>query len=194
MKTQMLLICVLLVAGVAFGQIDPNDDGIGIYADVDGLTHKVDLEVGVAMEVYLLLTRPTGPQMLAGWEGKLICPDNVSVWGFNYPYDGTMALVNGPNFAAVHDRVPYQDINLLMTFIIVPLDSDCAQFYLDGADVQGDPEFPRYLDWNEAGTGSGDLYDLTPYPDGSAKACFIVNESGLPTECATLGQVKALYR
>jgi len=188
MKCYLILTCLALLATPVLAQIDPGDNGIGIYADQDGLTNNVKLEVGVAMEVYLLLTRPTGETQLAGWECSLVQPDNVSVWGFNYPNPGTIAIIDGDNFCGVHSpMVPYADVNLLMTFIIVPLDGQCARFFIEEFTGQSGVTEPRYLD-------GSDLIDMKPYPDGNDLATFTVNEEGLSTESASLDQVKALYR
>lgn len=194
MKSYLILFCLLLMAGGATAQIDPNDNGVGIYADLDGLTNSVKVEAGEALEVYLLLTRPTGEKMLAAWEASLISPDNVSVWGFSYPNPRTLALVDGNNYMAAHEPVPYADANLLMTFIITPLDGHCAQFYIREYTGQHDVTAPRYCDGTWEPMDVDTLIDMVPYPAGSDVACFTINEESLAVTSESLDGVKALYR
>ena len=115
-----ILVAIVVLAGPALAQIDPGPDGVGIYADKDGLVNQVEIEAGVPLEVYLLLTRPSGQNMLGGWECGLIVPENVTIWGWNISTPGALSLSEPPNFMVGHPYIPYQTVNLLMTFIIVP--------------------------------------------------------------------------
>lgn len=194
MKIRILIIVFGLFAVTASAQIDCGADGVGIYADLEGMTNQVELEVGVPMEVYLLLTRPSATGLLAGWECGLIVPDNVSVWGWNVPYPGAMALIDIPHCMAAWptpDGVPFQDVNLLMKFIIVPLDSEPAQFYITGWEPEDSTRPPVYLDLPIDGT---ELVEMVPYPRGEEKASFTVNPQALAVFSASWGEVKALYR
>ena len=78
------------------------------------------------------------------------------------------------------DPLPYQAINHVMTFIIVPSDSEPALFYIDVPQYPGAGEAPRYLDWNTTGYPRDELYDLVPYPDGLGQPSFAVNAGALP--------------
>lgn len=192
MKIRILIIGLGLFAVTASAQIDPNADGVGIYADLDGMTNQVELEVGVPMEVFLLLTRPSASGLLAGWECGLILPDNVSVWGWNVSYPGALVMIDPPGYLAVWpDGVPFQDVNLLMKFIIVPLDSEPAQFYITGWEPDNPARPPIYLDLPIDGT---EQVAMVPYPSGEAKASFTVNPQALALANVTWGEVKALYR
>ena len=192
MKIRILIIGFGLFAVTASAQIDPGADGVGIYADLGGMTNQVELEVGVPLEVYLLLTRPSGTGSLAGWECGIILPDNVSVWGWNVPYPGAIAMIDPPScLAAWPDGVPFQDVNLLVKFIIVPLDSEPAQFYITGPVADNPARLPIYLDLPIDGTQE---IPMVPYPRGEAMASFTVNPQALALASVTWGEVKALYR
>lgn len=196
MKTRLLImVAAALWSVTASGQIDPNSDGIGIYADLDGLTNQVELEVGVPMEVYLLMTSPTGLGELGGWECSLVVPDNIAVWGWNVVTPGALTVSDPPSFAVGFPTLhTYQDIHHLMTFIIVPQDSESAQFYIKEFEGQPGGDFPRYADFDPSYEYGSILKDLKPYPDGMGKASFTVNPESLAVASATWGEVKALYR
>lgn len=193
-----LLVCACLWAAAATAQIDPNTDGVGIYVDLEGQVNEVELEVGVPMEVYLLLTRPSGTGGLAAWECELVVPENVTIWGWNTSVvDGAFCLSTPPGFVVAYpDGIPYQDVNLLMTFIIVPQDSEPAQFYITNYTGPNGQDEPVYLDLDEDRPSGDDriLINMTPYPGGEDLAAFTVNPDPTSVDLASWGGVKALYR
>ncbi len=194
-KCFMILACALVWAAVATAQIDPNQNGIGIYADLDGLVNEVEVAVGDPMEVYVLITRPTGTVKLGGWEAHIVVPDNISIWGWNFPNPGTLAFSTPPDFMAAHPPVAFQVVNHVMTFIVVPTDSEPAQFYIEPFPYTTPVPAPRYIDV-EYGPDAvpGVLIDLVPYPAGIGNPSFTVNAGPLPTRAASWGEIKALYR
>jgi len=191
----ILMVCVCLWAVSASGQIDPNSNGIGIYADLDGMTNEVELEVGDPIEVYLLLTRPTGDLGLSGWECSLIVPENVTVWGWYVPVPGAVSISDPPAFMSGYPApLPYQAANLLMKFIIVPLDSQPAQFFIAEYPYSTPVDAPRYVNWNGGSSDDMTLIDMVPYPGGETMASFTINPEALPVISATWGVMKSLYR
>ena len=192
-RRYLILTCLVLWATTATAQIDPNDNGIGIYADLGGMANEVQLEAGTPLEVYLLLTRPTGALGLAAWECQIVVPDNVSIWGWNLPISGSVAVSSPPSFCVgLPDDVPYQTIHHLMTIIITPLDCHPAQFFIEEFPNSQGVTAPRYFDYD--GTSDGELINLTPYPAGGAEAAFTINPEALPVSAASWDEVKALYR
>ncbi len=81
-----------------------------------------------------------------------------------------------------------------MTFIITPLDSEPAQFYIELNPQDYTATAPRYLDNNWDDPQNQTLVDMVPYPAGGAKATFTVNGVALAAESSTLDALKALYR
>jgi len=185
----ILIVCGCLWATAATAQIDPNPDGIGIYADVDGMVNQVELEAGVPMEVYLLLTNPSGPGTFGAWECDIVVPDNVSIWGWNISTPGAMAVSTPPGFMVAFPGIPYQTVNLLVMFIIVPQDSEPAQFFITRYTGPGGGDEPRYVD-----ADTHELITMNPYPDGVDGVAFTVNPVVTAVASATWGEVKALYR
>lgn len=192
--SMILMICVLSGAVAAVAQVDPGPNGMGIYADLDGLANRVDQETGVPMEVYLLLTNPTGVAKLGGWECRIVVPDNVVIWGWNHPHPGTMTFATPPDFMSVFTPIPYAVVSHLMTFIIVPLDEEPAQFYLEALPGMENAPLPRYLDVDYAGGVEGTLIYANPYPGGPEEPSFVLNGGMVPTVAASWGEVRALYR
>ncbi len=187
-----VFMALFLLAVPALSQIDPDPDGVGIYADIDGLVNSVSLEVGEPLEVYLLLTRPSAEEPgLKGWQCGIEVPDNVSIWGWSIP--GTFMNAGSPPSFAVgrgSDPTPLDsDVILLMTFILVPLNNSEAVFSInDGGWITPYPGLPLYA----TDPGSIFQYAMHPYPDGAGEKSFVVNGS-VPNDPHTWGEVKALY-
>lgn len=193
-KLIMIIAFMFLWTAAATSQIDPNADGIGIYADMGGLTNQVELEVGEPMEVYLLLTRPSGDQYLGAWECDIVVPDNVTIWGWNLPVPGSLSISAPPSFTVAHSPIPYELANHLMTFIVVPLDSNPAQFYITRNTGPGGGDEPRYNNIHFDISDGMELINLHPYPNGGEEASFTLNPAPLAVVSVTWGGVKSLYR
>lgn len=192
-----LMVCACLLTAAASAQIDPNTDGVGIYSDLGGMVNQVELEVGVPMEVYLLLTRPSGTGGLCGFECDIVVPDNVVIWGWNIPVPDAMSITSPPGFmAAWPEGIPYGSVNHLLTFIIVPQDSEPAQFFISGFSGGGEDFPPRYLDIDESRPHDDRalLLEMTPYPDGIEVATFTVNPDPTAVVSVSWGGVKSLFR
>jgi hypothetical protein len=189
----LILVCLVLWASASSAQIDPSANGIGIYADLDGLTNEVDVEVGKPLEAYLLLTRPSGAGGLGAWECNVVVPDNVKIWGWSFPAPGTICVSTPPLFCVgSYPYVVFENTTLLATFILTPLDCSPAQFYIEEfPNTQGVTK-PRYIDCRS----SGDTWmvDMNPYPSSDMAAAFTVNPSALPVTTKSWGDLKALYR
>ena len=193
MKKWLLVPLLLLPVAAVSEPIDPNPNGIGIYADLDGRVNRVDLDEDEAMEVYVLVTRATGTGsgegLLAGVEFSIVVPDNVTIWGWNMPISGSFAFPEIPHFMICFDHVPYAEVNHVLTLIIVPSDEEPAQFYLTALQEPSGGDAPRYMDSEEFA-----LLDLTPYPGGEENMTFVINGDIVPEATTSWSDVKALYR
>lgn len=189
----LILVCLLLSTATAVAQVDPNPDGIGIYADMDGLTNQVNIEIGKPLEAYLLLTRPSGAGALGAWECNVVVPDNVTIWGWSFPAPGTICISTPPTICVgVYPRIAYGNVVHLATFILTPLDSSPAQFYIEEyPNTQGVTK-PRYLDTDDSSDGV--IIEMNPYPSGNDVATFTVNPSALPVSNTSWDGMKALFR
>jgi len=67
----VLTLAVFALTGTAFAQ-DPNwQNNIGVYADEGGTEFCANLGVNTPLNLYLVLTKLTSPEIL-GWEAKMI--------------------------------------------------------------------------------------------------------------------------
>lgn len=183
------LVSILLLAPAASAQVDLQTDGVGIYADLEGTTNCVMLEPNTALEVYLLLTRPSSESELLAWGGSIHAPDHVAVWGYALPDENSAIMVSGDNVGGSFAPRVMQDVNLLLKFIIMPLTGDAAYFqvgaYVDGGSLR---DFPYYS------TSDNETHEMHPYVGNAAGASFALNDASLPVDETTLDHVKALYR
>lgn len=187
-------VSIILLAGTVTAQVDPNPDGIGIYADLEATTTNITAAVGEPIEVYLLLTRPSCPLRVQAWECGIEAPSNVEMWGWTLPAESHSGIffIDLPYYqAAFFESLPSTDIVVLMIFIVRVTDLEPAAFRV----------IPH---WSDTG-GFGlpcylmDDHDLTPYPmhpyePEAGKAAFLINGPTMAIESATWGKVKSLYQ
>lgn len=208
MKRLFLIVCLplcllALLAGGAAAQIDPQDDGVGIYADLAATQFSVTAQPGDPFEVYLLLTRTTTTEYILSWECAIEVPDNASLWGWTMPpgLGRGLFLVDEPHqfqctFAP--DHLLPQDVVVLMTFIVMVTDESPAAFGIGPHWVDsGDFGLPCYLTSDTADplVGNLTLHPMHPYEPGDGKATFAINAGPLvASQPATLGRIKALYQ
>ena len=83
-----------------------------------------------------------------------------------------------------------------MTFIVVPQDSEPAQFYITRNMGPAAGDEPRYVDvWEgRSAEESHVLINMKPYPDGMDEVAFTVNPDPTPVTSALWGEMKALFR
>ncbi|MHB8079290.1 MAG: hypothetical protein ACYDIE_08555 [Candidatus Krumholzibacteriia bacterium] len=195
MKRLLLLVALisLTVGGEAAAQIDPDPDGIGIYADQSATVNAITAEPGVPIEAYLVLTRQSGTLGMIGWEAKLVIPENVTIWGWNVPGTGWFNYGSPPEFGVAYAQppLPPTPAQVLMTFIIVAADAAPAQFYITHTSINsGGYDLPVYIDASNINI----IKPLHPWPDGPTEPSFTVNGTLVATRSETWTRVKTLYR
>jgi len=190
-----LAACLVLLASFACAQVDPNDDGVGIYADLDATSNSISAEPYVPIEVYLLLTRPTVSIDIAAWECDLLVPDNAEIWGFALPAETSDGwfMIDSYGYAGIfEDYLPPTNIVKLMTFIIMMTDNESGEFFIlpHGNDAGGLGD-PNYFTFGEGGVLP---YSMHPYQQGDGDPAFKVNDTITPVVSASWGEIKALYQ
>jgi hypothetical protein len=83
LRRLLWLVSLLAIALPASAQIDPDPDGIGIYADLGATLTSVTAAPEQPFEVYLMITRPSRLEDIIAWECSLVVPDNAVIWGWN---------------------------------------------------------------------------------------------------------------
>jgi hypothetical protein len=72
MKKLLVLMAVVLLASGAMAQIDPDDNGMGVYFDTEGtVVCKTTAAPFESVNAYLLITRPTDTAGVSGWEAAV---------------------------------------------------------------------------------------------------------------------------
>jgi hypothetical protein len=184
---------LLALVTPALSQVDPEPDGIGIYADLEATQVNVTATQNDIIPVYLLLTRPTTLTGVSTWACTVVVPSNAQILGWFVP-GWSMNVASPPDFVVARgqDPHPVADIIHLMTFYIRMSDTEAGHFYLTGSALAGAnyDDFPVYLEVGDYNTA----HYLHCYPNGEDLPVFAVNAEALATESASWGDVKALFR
>ncbi len=197
-KIVIALMLTLLVGGNALAQLDPDDDGIGIYFDPCACVNCLDLEVGT-YDAYLVITHPTSVDGVKGWEAK-IWHTGPALVNFELLGDAInaatrpMEYVVGLGSPAIN---PFTFPAVVMAILHVAIYDVTApvEFFIDHVYFNSIPDVyqPVYID-------GGDYTILKPLQQiqGSADLpVAIVNgdcSGTVATENQTFDSLKALFR
>jgi len=198
-KIAFALILTLFVAGNAFAQLDPDDDGIGIYWDPCACVNCVELPVGDHLG-YLAITHPTSELGVGGWEATITVegPCAVTEWEL---------LGNAINVASRPDEFivglgepainpyTYPAVVVAIVHLYIYDETTPVEFFIDGVYFHSIPDNsqPAYLD--------GSNYDIIKplqQIQGSADLpVAIINgdcDGVVATTNESFDSLKALYR
>jgi hypothetical protein len=108
MKKLLALAAIAVLASSAFAQVDPDPDGMGVYFDMNATMNcKTIAFTGtpILVDAYLLLTNPSGAQVLA-WEAKIV--SNVAALSpGNWAINGGLNVGTGENFIVGMGGTPH---------------------------------------------------------------------------------------
>jgi hypothetical protein len=191
--SMVLCFCLALIAMSASAQVDPGPNGLGLYADMDGMVNSLDTEPGM-VELYLLATHLTEAN-IGAWEVALNFPlGSLYLAGYNIPYSNVNVGIFPSFTVGVVEPLLQAPIIHLMTITFGVTNMEPAAIYLTA------PALPV------GGSMGNDLpafttapeHDLTAFhpSSGSVNApVFMINgDAPVATEPATWGGVRALYR
>jgi hypothetical protein len=194
---KLILLALVVFATTAFAQIDPDADGMAVYFDMEGmeLCKSVEFTGGPQfVNSYLLLTNPSGAQVLA-WEARVIS-DIASLSPGSWVLNGGLNVGTDPDFIVGMGANPH-----IVTGNTVLLASRSVMFFMITGEfaiftVQGVPgsaSFPGGTPGYQAilgvmtpaqsPTGSFDA----PQSFANASCDIVANED------MTWGSVKSLY-
>lgn len=195
-KLLFALFILPALAGGAFAQLDPDDDGIGVYFDPCACNNCITMDVGLH-RAFLVITHPTSPQGVHGWEAKLTTTGpmfltNVDLIGNNvnvgilpgeYIVGIVTPLINPFTYPAVVIAV----LDFYLSSTATP-----AQFFIDGVFFHSLPEkVPAYLD----GSNTNVIKELKQSTGGRTFPVATINgDCAVAIEGETWGGVKALFR
>ena len=186
---------LLALAGNAWAQLDPDNDGIGVYFDPCACNNCISMPVG-AHRAFLVITHPTSPAGVHGWEAKMwaegpIFITNVDVMGVNinvgtppeYMVGVVDPLINPYTYPAV--------VVAIIDFYLSDTASP-SRFFIDGIRFHSLPEkMPAYLD----GSDTNVIKKLQQSTGGRTYPVATINgDCAVPAQSESWGDVKALFR
>lgn len=195
-KIALVVFLSAIMAGGAFAQLDPDDDGIGVYFDPCACVNCLTLEAGSHLG-YLVITHPTSPAGVGGWEAKVWAEGPAFITQFEvlgaaidvgtreheHIVGVAEPLYNPFSFPAVVVAI----IHLYIVDTATPVN-----FYIDAVYFHSLPETqPAYLD----GADYDIIKKLQQSTGGAGFPVATINgECAVATEPTTFDGVKALYR
>ena len=198
MRKLLLLLAMgtLLVSGQALAQVDPDDDMIGVYFD-PGAT--IYCEQGIMPGqygpgfLYLVITKPSAPGGVSGWECRLEIGPCMFVldWG----YQGlAINAATPPEFAVgLAAPLPAAPAVILLDMTIFVTCLDCTWIYVKPTYSPSIPGVPVYVDGDDV----GHLIPLGQSTGGPDEPVAGVNcdcPPPIPTEQDTWGTLKTMYK
>jgi hypothetical protein len=195
-KIALVIFLASLLTGSAYAQLDPDDDGIGVYFDPCACVNCLTLDAGVHTG-YLVITHPSSPAGVGGWEALVMA-------------DGPAAIVNWENMGLAVDVAtrpnehvvglaepiynPYSFPAVVCAIIdVLVMDTSApVNFYIDAIYFHTLPDpVPAYLD----GADYEIVKELRQSTGGPEFPVATINgECAVATEATTFDGVKALYR
>jgi len=201
MKKMLVLALAILVSTSAFAQIDPDENGIGLYFDELGFeVCTVTTAPFEEVTAYLLATNIT-EEAVSGWECEVVTfgAPVAPAWLLN----GLQPLnaFSAPLFAVGLGEgdlatEPENNVVLLATysaFVMAP--TDVVEFAIQNLPASSfEPPSPGYA----AGDNAGNLIPLqvsSGFPFGNVVAQINLPDCGvIANDNVSFGSVKALYR
>ncbi len=198
MKKLVVLIGLvsLVFSSGAMAQIDPDDDMLGIYFDVNATIFCADAPVGAPSPAYLCLTNPTyvgqDGEAVSGWECNVEVTEGVFILAWLLT-EGAVNVSLPPDFiVGLATPLPWSPVIVLMELTVGVFAPGAINFTLHPSDTPSfDPPSPGYA----AGDDPGLLIPLG-YSAGGEVVCAVINGDCNVTadEDATWGSVKSMYK
>jgi len=193
-KSTMVCVMSVLLAVTAQAQIDDGPDGIGIYADLEGMVNNLYVSEGV-IELYVLATNVAATNGIIGWEMGLEWEGPAISIGWDLPYEAAAGVQDEWSFQiACYDLLPPAPVVHLMTLYYHILDEGTSEFFIrecwySEGGIMGN-YLPAYID----GFG-GELRALNPSSGSIGLPCFRLNgEAPVAVESRSWSDVKAMFR
>jgi len=198
-KIAFALLLTLFVAGNAFAQLDPDDDGIGIYFDPCACVNCLDLAPGEHLG-YLVITHPTSAEGVGGWEATITStgPGVVTEWEL---LGNTINVATRPNEFIVGLGEPainpysFPAVVVAIVHLYIIDESAPVEFFIDGV------FFPSIIDSPQPAYLDGSDYDIIKplqQIQGSADLPVAIINGDCSGVVATTDEsfdsLKALYR
>lgn len=194
-KLVVMLLASLFVANVALAVVDPDENMMGIYFDMDADSYCMPVGPYAPFDAYVMLTNPNFPAVY-GYEFGFEVVGNMLFSGVGLAGTGPIDVGGGVGNHIVGLGAPLAaaPATLLATLTLIPLDTMPITFDLFGATPAsiGDGSLPVILLENSGiatmglSTGIGNVNAILNY-DGPCEDIVAADE-------ASWDAVKSLYR
>ncbi len=198
-KIAFALLLTVFLTGNALAQLDPDDDGIGIYFDPCACVNCLDLPAGEHLG-YVVITHPTSEEGVLGWEASIWAEGPGVILEYEFMGDAV-------NFATRPNELivglgsplinPYSFPAVVMAIVHIFIFDETAplNFFIDEVYFNSIPDVhqPAYLD----GSDYTIIKPLQQIQGGPHLPVAIVNgncDDVVATENTSFDGLKALYR
>ena len=193
MKTSFALVLLILAnAPVAQSVIDPGDNVIGAYFDLDADTDCIEgVDLNTPLPIYIILTRPTFSE-LYGFEFGIDYGSNLILMDRFFANSQSLNIGSGDNFiVGFGSPTATEDATLLVTLSMLHMGTtnSPSQFILSGSQPSSlDPDYPTVLLADDELLSTGLHSEYRPYT-------YLINgRCGFEDQEIAWDQVKSLYR
>jgi len=185
------------MAGVAQAQLDPDDDGIGVYFDPCACNNCITMDAG-SHQAFLVITHPTSPTGIRGWEAKLWAEGPIFITGVDL-LGQTVNVGVAPEYLVgtaepMINPFIYPAVVIAVIHFYLESTTEPANFFIDGVRFHSLPEKQTaYLDADDTEI----IKKLQQSTGGAAFPVAVINgncDDVVAVEGETWGGVKALFR
>lgn len=192
MKLLSILALLMVAAPLAHGIINPEDDVIGPYFDLDADIDCIEgIELNTQFPIYIILTRPTFNE-LYGFELGLEYGNNLIKLSETYGNDQALNVGSGNNYiVGFGSPTSTDDATLLMTLSMLHMGTvnSPSIFIVSGSEPSSlDPAYPSVL------LSDGELRSTALHSEFRAFSHLINGRCGFEDEERSWDGVKSLYR
>lgn len=195
-KIALVIFLASLMAGNAVAQLDPDDDGIGVYFDPCACVNCLTLEAGEHLG-YLVITHPTSPTGVGGWEAAVWAEGPAFIIEWELLGDAINVATRENEFIVgvaepLYNPYSFPAVVVAIMHLLIVDTAEPVNFYIDGIYFHSLPEKqPAYLD----GADYDIIKKLQQSTGGAGFPVATINgECAVATESTTFDGLKALYR
>jgi len=201
----LIAVPLFLLAGPVMAQIDPDPDGIGIYADLDAAQPGIQVPLFTEFDAYLIATNISEDDILS-WALRLYPSSGLYFAAYPVPYEcsvlnvhthGTDLNIICSNTLNGEDSIPLgtgPQVHL-MTLSMVVVEPGPHGLYIEPYDYSPFTEpYPEYSSVRTIANGLPWI-ELNPSSGSCELPVFVVNgDEPIANEEMSFGKVKRLYR
>ena len=193
MKTWVVFLAMaaMLAFGNAWAQVDPAENGIGIYFD-EGATINCDSPGAVGpVDMFLCLTNITTPGGVSGWECRIDITEGFFILNMVLRGSAVNAATPPEFTVGLAQPLPWSPVIVVADMTVGLFTPDTVELYIGPTFNPSIPDVPVFAD----GDDPSNLLPLSQSTGGADIPVMVMNgDCPVANEDETWGSVKALYR